>query len=154
MAVHATCGCSDGWVLSLSLSVSHARAGSAHSSLIGGYVHTGMYLVTPSPCGPSSGCRHGRCAAKIYRPLHRPRNPKPPASTGASLIAPLSRPYRALIAPFSRPSTPLHPFFGESSLLGMNYSTRDGVCSTQRQRGKPRDHNASESIVLRPHAHN
>ena len=24
--------------------------------------------------------------------------------------------------------------FGESSLLGMNYSTRDGVCSTQRQR--------------------
>ena len=28
--------------------------------------------------------------------------------------------------------------FGESSLLGMNYSTRDGVCSTQRQRGKPR----------------
>ena len=23
--------------------------------------------------------------------------------------------------------------FGESSLLGMNYSTRDGVCSTQRQ---------------------
>ena len=26
--------------------------------------------------------------------------------------------------------------FGESSLLGMNYSTRDGVCSTQRQRGR------------------
>ena len=26
--------------------------------------------------------------------------------------------------------------FGESSLLGMNYSTRDGVCSTQRQRGE------------------
>ena len=75
-----------------------------------------------------------KCVCRVCRAMWKTPDLRVRPTGSASGGAPAPR-YGQLAgrSVFNTPSPfSLAFFFGESSLLGMNYSTRDGVCSTQR----------------------